>query len=1063
MNTSPTATERLFHRVTAHPILVMIAAILAIIACGAGVTKLVKNTSLKAFIPPDHQALATDARATSLFGLSDTIAVALVTTDGSAVFQPDVLELIADISDQLAELPNVRQNRVTSLATESSISGDDNAINIDPYIDRFSFDDAFAASSHERWKAMTPHHGTLVSDDGSGAIIMAELIDADRADQTYQAVLDIVSTARASGIDLHVAGPGAVSGYLSRYIDRDARKLVPLAFLLVLAFIYFAFRRARAVPGPLIVVIGATVGSLGIMAWNGISFFAITNALPIVIVAISVADAIHVLSEYYKLRAQNETATNRDLVIAAMSSMARPITLTTITTIAGFSGIAVMSIMPPIVYFGVFAALGVFLAWVFSMFVLPNIMLLLSPGSSPAFTSWRDDRPDRLSQLLAGISRFSFTHFRGVLAAFLAITVIAAYGAAQLRVDRSQVENFTKNEPIRIADELINEKFSGTAFLDVIVEADEPEGLLTVDNMHKIRDLQRFFEALPHVTKTVSIVDYISHLHGAVEGLPTQALASRPLPGNDAAIAEALFVYEISGDPADLEEEIDADSQHALVRGVLDAHYFSQNRIAVESLQRYINENFNTPGLTASLTGDVNVSYHWMHSLQTSHFKGVLLSLVFVLTASILVFRSPGAGFISVVPVLFTVLILYACMGYLGIYLEPATSMFAAIALGVGVDFAIHLVDRLRTATAENGGSVATAIEQSLPSVARACFYNSAALGLGFSVLTVSDLPTLMRFGGLIALASAASYITALIIVPAMFAAQHAWFSRSLQTDRSASLPISLAAMALIIAGLIGVDTASASDNAIDDADHIAQEIAARTEGTVTRRVVDMTLTNGRNRVEQRVAIVHKHSDSERRATRITFLQPKKSRNISFLSHAFNGSAGTDKRWMFLPAARKTRQLPTSQRGKSFLGTDFSYEDMQSELKFNLTDWQFSYGGSVIEEGQRRHRLIGTPINPRVARELGYGGFEALVDEKTWMPMSIDFVDLKQRPLKTIEVQSVELVDDIWTAQNIVATNHQTRHTTEFRFRDINYDYDLNESLFESQTLARGLDAAAIE
>jgi predicted RND superfamily exporter protein len=1056
---SSTNTERFFRRVTSRPYHVLIAAGLAIAICGAGLTKLVKDTSVKAFIPAGHESLVADNKAADIFGLSDTIAIAIVTTDDSSAFRPDVLALILDLSDQVAGLPNIRYDRIASLATESSISGEAGSVNIEPYIDPYALDDSFASHSRERWERMTPHKGTLVSEDGGGAIIMAELIDSDLADDTYQAVLDIVAGVNTPSIDIHVAGPGAVSAYLGRYIDQDARKLQPLVFILVLGFIFLAFRRGAALPGPLLVVVGSAVGSLGIMAWSGISYFAITNALPVIIVAISVADAIHILSAYYQFREQDDQASIRELVVRAMSSMARPITLTTITTVAGFLGIAAMSIMPPITYFGIFASLGVLLAWVFSIFVLPNVMLLVNPGRSPAFVSWHEGRPSGLGQLLAKIGTFSPLRYRSVLVAFLLVTIAAGYGAAQLRIDRSQVENFAEDEPIRIADELINERFAGTAFLDVIVETDQPEGLLRIDKMRKVRDLQLFFEALPHVRKTVSIVDYLSQLHGAIEELPEAEIAARSLPDSDAALAETLFVYEISGDPTDLEEEIDADHQRALIRGVLDAHYFSQNRVAVESLQRYIDEQFNEPGMTASLTGDVNVSYHWMRSLQTSHFKGVILSLTLVLAASIIVFRSPVAGLVSVVPVLFTVLILYACMGYLGIYLEPATSMFAAIALGVGVDFAIHLVDRLRTATEEYDGDLAKAIDTALPPVARACFFNSAALGLGFSVLLVSDLPTLMRFGGLVTLAAFSSYLTALIIVPAMFAAERAWFGQNLRPARASRVPVSLLVIAAVIVGLLG-DSAFAAAN---DADRIAQAVAARKEGTATQRVIDMTLTNSRGRSETRVAMVHKQSDDELRATRITFLAPKKSRDVSFLSHDYRTPGNADERWMFLPASRKVRRIPASQRGKGFLGTDFSYEDMQSELKFKLDDWQFEYGGQSIEDGRVRHRLTGTPVSPRIARELGYGGFDALIDEETWMPLAIDFVDPKQRPLKTIEVRSIGLIGDIWTARNIIATNHQTGHKTEFTFRNIDYFTSLDASLFKPQTLGRGLSASVKE
>ena len=178
-------------------------------------------------------------------------------------------------------------------------------------------------------------------------------------------------------------------------------------FVVVLGFIFLAFRRLSALPGPLLVVIGAAGGALGVMAWSGIPYYAITNALPVIIVAISVADAIHILSSFYQHREQQPQASDRELVVAAMSDMARPITLTTITTIAGFIGIAVMSIMPPIRYFALFASFGVFLAWAFSMFILPNVLLLVSPGHSPAFKSWQRNQPSDTGRLLARIGALS--------------------------------------------------------------------------------------------------------------------------------------------------------------------------------------------------------------------------------------------------------------------------------------------------------------------------------------------------------------------------------------------------------------------------------------------------------------------------------------------------------------------------------------------------------------------------------------------------------------------------------------------------------------------------------
>ena len=93
--------------------------------------------------------------------------------------------------------------------------------------------------------------------------------------------------------------------------------------------------------------------------------------------------------------------------------------------------------------------------------------------------------------------------------------------------------------------------FAGTAFLDIIVETDEPEGLLRVDTMRKVRELQEFFEALPHVRKTVSIVDYVSQLHGALDDLPETEIAARHLPATDDLLAETFIRLDSDEDDVD--------------------------------------------------------------------------------------------------------------------------------------------------------------------------------------------------------------------------------------------------------------------------------------------------------------------------------------------------------------------------------------------------------------------------------------------------------------------------------------------------------------------------------
>jgi predicted RND superfamily exporter protein len=1051
----PARSARFFLSVTARPKLVVGLTLLAVILCVGGLSQIVKDTSVKAFIPPDHPSLYSDALAEEVFGLSDSLAIAVVASGRGGIFTAENLALLRELTQRLQDMPNVRAERVASLATESSIRGVEGSVEVDPYIPSGSISESDARDSRARFLRMLPHREGLASADGRAAIIMAELADSTQASATYEAALAMANEYAREGLEIHVAGPGAVSGFLSTYIDRDARKMQPLVFGLVILFIYLAFRTRSAMPGPLLVVAGAAGGAMGIMAWLGIPYYAITNALPVVLVAISVADSIHILTAFYQRRAVQPEAPTRDLVVDAMVDMWRPITLTTITTIAGFVGIAVMSIMPPIIMFGWIAALGVALAWCVSLFALPNVLLLIDPKPSPVFRSWEHDAPTELGRILAQIGSLSARNYKGVLVTFFVTLVVVAFGASRLHIDRAQVDNFAPDEPIRVADQLINDTFAGSAFLDVIVQADEPEGLLDARRMQKIVDLQAYFEQLPHVQKTVGITDYLTLLHAAIEELPDAAVEARELPRSDDAIAQYLLVYEASGDPTDFEEEIDTEYRTAMIRGVLDEQHFSKNRETVAALERYIAREFNEPGMSALLTGDVNVSYHWMRSLQRSHFGGVLVSLTLVLVTSILVFRSVSTGFVAVVPVSFTVLLLYAAMATFGIYLEPATSMFAAIAIGVGIDFAIHLIDKLREALAIHDEDIYLAVDHALPLTARACYFNSGALAVGFSVLMTSELSILQRFGGLVALASVCSYLLALIIVPAMFAWGRAMSQRSFRSAPRFASGVAI----LILAVSFGMVWSQNSESAEAELDGtgVATRIAEREEGDASRRVLNIVITDRRGKTRERSALVLKSNDGDARVTRFTYLSPKSVNEVTFLSHDYLAANESDDRWLYLPATRKVRRIPATDRGDYFLGTDFTYEDIQSEFKLALSDYDF-----VLDEQRQTdegpvYLISGTPKTEAIARELGYGGFRAEVDGSNWLFNWVEFLDLDRELLKTVTVHSAAEFDGIWCATDIEVVNHQTAHETRFLYEEVEYTAALPGEVFDAATLNRGL------
>ncbi|MCP4407274.1 MAG: MMPL family transporter, partial [Gammaproteobacteria bacterium] len=145
---------------------------------------------------------------------------------------------------------------------------------------------------------------------------------------------------------------------------------------------------------------------------------------------------------------------------------------------------------------------------------------------------------------------------------------------------------------------------------------------------------------------------------------------------------------------------------------------------------------------------------------------GVALLLVWSMAS--LAFRSVVAGTITVLPVALTVLAVYAVMAFSGIWLSISTSMFAAIAIGLGVDFAVHTIERLQVLLRDEHRSLDESIALLFPSTGRALLFNFLALALGFGVLATSKVVVLQEFGSIVALAVTVSFLTSLTLLPAM-------------------------------------------------------------------------------------------------------------------------------------------------------------------------------------------------------------------------------------------------------------------------------------------------------
>ncbi len=1064
MSTPSSSADKFFDFVTGWPKTFLVLSLLTITVLATFVPQIHKDTSSDAFIADDDPVVLYREQVRDIFGLEDPIVVAVINDGPKGIFNPGSLALVDRLTQAISKLSNVDPDRVTSLATQSNIVGTYDGMEVSDFFEPYPSTQARADEIRAAIDDFPLYQGALVARDGNATLIVAELLDQEAAQLTYEEILDVVAaTPAVAGDTVHVAGEGAISGYLATYIDRDATRLNPLAALVITLVLVVAFRTFIGAMLPNIIVLGTLAATFGSMAAFGVSFYVITNGLATILIGIAVADSIHIMSQVYEERARAPELSacargRRTIARRAMSRMWKPITLTSVTTIAGFAGLWLGAAMPPMKFFGLFAAIGVAAAWVYSIFFLPAALTLFPLKPSKLFKAANVN--DRYGSVLQRLGSAALGRPRTTLLIAVVIAVVGAAGSSRVIVQESQIENFQTDEPIYIADKEINRRMDGTNFLDIVIETDEPEALFRPDHLRRIEALQSYVEQFPAVQGSTSVVDYIKQMHKAVNENQDEFYS---IPDDEFLIAQLFLLYSASGDPDDFEEEIDTDYSLANVRFNLNVADYQLLTEIVPAIESYVENEFNNDEIQAHLSGRVIVNHAWLKTIGDNHVKSLLLSLVFVWIAAAVVFRSVLAGALSLIPVVMSLLLVYAVMGFSGIWLGVGTSMFAAIAIGLGIDFSIHTLDRMKELIMNRQGNFDARMTDLFPSTGRALFFNFAALGLGFLVLTTSEVPPLIRFGMLVAVAVTTSFTASMTILPAIGKLlQPAFLFPQSEIAQSGGRASTVATAGSVVALVAVVSVLFASFAQADEAadlpsgDDIIAQLNARDDGQQVTRVLTMELIDRRGKSRVRETLGYRRYFGDEKRTVLFYRSPTNVKGTGFLTYDYADAGTDDDQWLYLPALRKIRRISSSDRGDYFLGTDFSYEDIKKETRVAAEDYIFTTLGTEIVDDHLTYLVEGIPTDTETAEELGYGRVLWRIDPDIWMSRKTEMWDVNGNPLKTLHNEVIENVQGIWTALRLTAVNHKTGHSSIFTFSDVDYESPIDEGMFEQRALRRG-------
>jgi predicted RND superfamily exporter protein len=601
--------------------------------------------------------------------------------------------------------------------------------------------------------------GLLVSPDGKGAAIIAKVEPGADRYRLLEETRSLIANESSGKDSIYLSGSALAQAVLGLATARDLARLIPAVVAVLGIMLFLSFR--HPVPALLsLVEIGVSlVWMSGLMGLTGQPVFVTTLVLPVVLICVGVSDDVYALGHYFN---EPRHATVEETIVAAFSSAARPVGVTAVSTVVGLLSMAAVS-LNPLRVFGLFGSVAIIFSTLFTFTLLPAMLALLKPQ-----IRWKRDLGGRPAtsalRLLTG-----WASPRRVAVCAILVAACAVLATTRLRVDDSWIRNLPTNSDIVRGDRFFNDKMVGTTALELMVDAKHEGWFNSVEGLSALGSLEWVLARVPHVGAVNSLFnDMVRTNSTLVAGLNypayRAALRSGRVPLEKEHVEAALKALSHST-AAPIRERVDEGNRWARVTVFIrDADYSR-----IDNVLRAAQRETLDQGLGHKIVpfGDGWISYLTVRLLVEGQASSIALALVTDLVLISLLLGSVRMGFIAVLPVAFSLLLVLAALAVAGTPLGIANSMFAGIALGIGLDFAIHLTTAYRQRLRQ-GIPASEALRSTLELSGPAVCVSAASITAGFSVLMLSEIAPNVQLGVMICLCLLTCAVTTLLLIPSL-------------------------------------------------------------------------------------------------------------------------------------------------------------------------------------------------------------------------------------------------------------------------------------------------------
>ena len=717
---------------------------------GYYITQLRFNYNFESFFPIDDPDLATYQEFRTQFENDNDYLLLGIENSGS-IFEPGFLQKVDSLTHELEKMPRV-ERLFSPTHLKKLVKTPLGMVQV-PYFHpnqphRLTTDSL--ALEKERGFIQS-----LISEDRRSVLIIIRHtpgMQTPEAEPFIQQINQLIEKYRLDKV--HIAGKIKAQGVYINKIKNELLVFFCASALLVMVILIFAYRSWWGVFMPIFIVILSVVWLLGLMGMFGKPLDVLLILLPTIMFVVGMSDVVHLLTKYIEeLRGgQNKLValkiTVKEIGLATF--------LTSLTTALGFLTLLTASVQP-IREFGVYTALGVFLAFIITYALLPTFLLMIDNPT----VARRYGREKFWRSLLSWLFKLILLHPRKITGISFGVTFLAIYGIFQIEINSFLIEDIPRNDPLKIDFLYFDHQFNGSIPFEMVVQS--PNGLYSYDALKEMDTIEHYLFSEMGVTGIFSPLSLIKSMNQTLNG---------GLPQYYRFPTEKEY------------RQINKYRKHIQRQGVetkVNNQKFDRGRISGkmidigsarsiqqrERLKQFLSVQTNHQVLTSKITGTSVLIDNNNIYLTENMIKGLGIAFSVVALIAGILFRSVRMIFITLIPNVIPLIIVAGIMGFTGIDLNLSTSIIFTIAFGIAVDDTIHLISKFKIEINKNK-SLLYALKRTYFSTGKAVIVTSIILSGGFLTLILSSFGGTFYTGLLVSLTLFFALVIDLTLLPAL-------------------------------------------------------------------------------------------------------------------------------------------------------------------------------------------------------------------------------------------------------------------------------------------------------